>query len=133
MTMNPQHVGGNEEDWTHKMLWILSKITNFRSEAQRRYPETSVHAEQVRLHQRQQQWLGLKQFCDRWQNCIPPTMHALAYVPNIHDVFESSFPELWFIRELQSLQAVLSHSHGIAWAVHPLAGIQPQLRMTCRK
>lgn len=33
MTMNPQLRGGNEEDWTHKILWILSKVANFRSPA----------------------------------------------------------------------------------------------------
>lgn len=127
MTMNPQHVGGNEEDWTHKMLWILSKITNFRSEAQRRYQEVSVHAEQVRLHQRHQQWLGLKQFCDRWQNCVPPTMHALAYVPPYMTTSKSSFPELWFIKRTTIVARLFYHTAmALLASVHPLASIQPQ-------
>lgn len=127
MTMNPQHVGGNEDDWTHKILWILSKITNFRSSAQPRYQEPNVHAEQVRLHQRHQQWLGLKQFCDRWHQCIPPTMHALAYVPPYLTTSKSAFPEVWFIKRTTIVAALFYHTAmALLGAIHPLKDIQPQ-------
>ncbi|KIX04333.1 uncharacterized protein Z518_05201 [Rhinocladiella mackenziei CBS 650.93] len=127
MTMNPQHVGGNEEDWTHKMLWILSKITNFRSTAQPRFQDASVHAEQVRLHQRHQQWLGLKQFCDRWHRCVPPTMHAMAYVPTYMTSSKSAFPEVWLIKRTTIVARLFYHTAmALLGSVHPLAGIQPQ-------
>lgn len=127
MTMNPQHVGGNEDDWTHKILWILSKITNFRSSAQPRYQEPNVHAEQVRLHQRHQQWLGLKQFCDRWHQCVPPTMHALAYVPTYMTTSKSAFPEVWFIKRTTIVASLFYHTAmAVLGAVHPLKDIQSQ-------
>ena len=37
INMEPQLVGGNEEAWTHKILWLLSKITNYRAQGQRRF------------------------------------------------------------------------------------------------
>lgn len=127
MTMNPQHVGGDEEDWTHKMLWILSKITNFRSTAQSRFQDASVHAENVRLHHRHQQWLGLKQFCDRWHNCVPPTMHAMAYVPAYSSGSKSTFPEVWYIKRTTIVARLFYHTAmALLGMIHPLASIQPQ-------
>lgn len=127
MTMNPQPTGGNEDHWTHKILWILSKITNFRAEAQRRYQDVSVHAEQVRLHQRHQQWLGLKQFCDRWHRCVPPTMHALAHVPTYMTSSKSSFPEIWYIKRTTIVARLFYHTAmALLGSVHPLADMQPQ-------
>ncbi|EXJ84571.1 hypothetical protein A1O3_05241 [Capronia epimyces CBS 606.96] len=127
MTMNPQHVGGNEDQWTHKMLWILSKITNFRSTAQSRFQDASVHAEQVRLHQRHQQWLGLKQFCDRWHNCVPLTMHAMAYVPAYSTSSKSCFPEVWYIKRTTIVARLFYHTAmALLGMVHPLASVQPQ-------
>ncbi|EXJ55819.1 hypothetical protein A1O7_08749 [Cladophialophora yegresii CBS 114405] len=127
MNMEPQRIGGREEDWTHKMLWILSKITNFRSEAQRRYHDGSVHAEQMRLHQRHQQWLGLEQFCDRWNKCIPPTMQPLGQVPSYLTKSKSSFPELWLIKRTTIVARLFYHTAmALLGSVHPLASMQPQ-------
>lgn len=127
MTMNPQHMGGNEEDWTHKILWILSKITNFRSTAQPRFQESSLHAEQLRLHQRHQEWLGLKQFCNRWNQCVPPTMHAMAYVPTYLTSSKSTFPEVWFIKRSTIVARLFYHTAmALLGSLHPLASMQPQ-------
>ncbi|KIV93792.1 hypothetical protein PV10_04981 [Exophiala mesophila] len=128
MTMNPQMVGGNEDDWTHKILWILSKITNFRSTAQPRYPDgSSVHAEQLRLHQRHQVWMGLKQFCERWHRCIPPTMHALAYVPPYLNTSKSAFPEVWLLKRTTIVAQLFYHTAmALLGAVHPMSSGQPQ-------
>jgi len=126
MTMDPQPVGGNEEDWTHKMLWILSKITNFRSSVPR-YQEQTVHAEQVRLHQRHQQWLGLKQFCDKWNSCVPPTMHAMAYLPPYMTSSKSAFPEVWFIKRTTIVARLFYHTAmALLGAVHPMSPIDQQ-------
>lgn len=127
MAMNPQHAPGNEEAWTHKMLWILSKITNFRSSAQPRFQEASVHAEQTRLHQRHQQWLGLKQFCDRWNQCVPPTMHAMGYVPAYMTSSKSAFPEVWYIKRATIVARLFYHTAMVLLgSLHPLADMQPQ-------
>jgi hypothetical protein len=127
MDMNPQDVAGNEEDWTHKMLWILSKITNFRASGQTRYQDSSVHAEQVRLHNRHQQWLGLKQFCDRWQRCVPPTMHPMAYIPAYLTSSKSSFPEVWLVKRTTIVAKLFYHTAmALLGSIHPLSQMQPQ-------
>ena len=126
--MDPQHVGGQEEEWTHKMLWILSKITNFRAESQRRYHHGSAHAEQVRLRRRQSEWTFLKQFCDRWHKCVPPTMHAIGRVPAHMTRLRSAFPESWFIKRTTIIARLFYHTGmALLGSVHPLADIQPEI------
>lgn len=128
LNMEPQLVGGNEDDWTHKILWILSKITNFRAEAQRRYNDVSLHAEQMRLHQRQQHWTGLKQFADRWLKCIPPTMHAMGRVAAPMTRMRSAFPELWYIKRSTIVARLFYHTAmALLGTVHPLASMQPEI------
>ena len=109
MTMNPQHVGGNEEEWTHKILWILAKITNFRSTTPH-FQEQTIHAEQLRMHQRHQQWLGLKQFCDKWDKCVPPTMHPMAHVSTYNTSSKSAFPEVWYIKRSTIVARLFYHT-----------------------
>lgn len=128
MSMDAQHVGGNEEKWTHNILWILSKITNFRATAQRRYHDGSVHAEQMRLQQRHQHWMGLKQFCDRWQKCVPPTMHAVGRVAAPMTRLRSAFPELWFIKRTTIVARLFYHTAmALMGSIHPLASMQPEI------
>ena len=117
--MQPQ--AGNEEDWTHKMLWILAKVTNFRS-SMPRFQEQTLHAEQVRLNNRLQTWLGLKQFCDKWAKCVPPTMHAIAVVPSYLTRLTSAFPEVWFIKRTSIVGRLFWHTANVLLAtVHPMA------------
>ena len=126
MAMTPQHVGGSEEVWTHKILWILAKVTNFRSTAPR-FQEQSVHAEQMRVNQRYQQWLGLKQFCDKWLNCVPPTMHPIANVPIYMTGSKSAFPEVWYIKRTTVVARLFYHTAmALLGAVHPLAQMDKQ-------
>ena len=94
MTMLPDNAPGNEEVWTHKVLYIIAKVANFRSQIPR-FQEASAHAEQMRLNQRIQMWMHLKDLCDRWHDCIPDNMHPLAYVPPYETASKSSFPEVW--------------------------------------
>ncbi|ETN41841.1 uncharacterized protein HMPREF1541_03778 [Cyphellophora europaea CBS 101466] len=123
MTMNPQPMGGNEEDWTHKILWILAKVTNFRSTAPR-FQEQTVQAEQMRMNRRYQEWLGLKQFCDKWDRCVPPTMHAMANVPVYSTNSKSAFPGLWFIKRTTVVARLFYHTAmALLGAVHPLNNI----------
>jgi hypothetical protein len=122
MTMSPQHVGGNEAVWCHKILWILAKITNFRATAPRGVQDPSSPQEQVRIHQRHQQWLGLKQFCDKWMHCIPPTLHPIANVPVYKSRGKSSFPEVWYIKRTTVVARLFYHTAmALLGAVHPMA------------
>lgn len=123
MNMSPQHLGGNEEMWTHRVLWILAKITNFRSSVPR-FQEQTVHAEQMRLHSRHQQWLGLKQFCEKWNNCVPPTMHAMACIPTYLTASKSSFPEVWLIKRTTIVARLFYHT-----AMALLGDVNPMSQM----
>ena len=128
MTMNPQAVGGNgsEEEWTHKVLWILAKVTNFRSKAPR-FQEQTVQAEQMRMQQRYQEWLGLKQFCDRWERCVPITMQAMANLPSYGASSKSAFPEVWFIKRTTIVARLFYHTAmTLLGAVYPINNIDQQ-------
>lgn len=126
ISMEPQLVGGHEEDWAHKMLWILSKITNFRSEAQRRHHDANAHAEQMRLQQRQSYWRGLKHFADLWHKGIPPTMRPLAVLQPTKYT-RSAFPELWFIKRATIVANLFYHTAmALLASVNPLANLQPE-------
>ncbi|KAK5085779.1 hypothetical protein LTR05_005067 [Lithohypha guttulata] len=120
MTMNPQSQSGNEVEWTHKMLWILAKITNFRSSTPR-FQEQTMHAEQIRLQTRLQQWLGLKQFCDRWDKCAPPSMQPMAVVPPYLTSSKSAFPEVWHLKRTAIVGRLFWHTAQVLLAsTHPL-------------
>jgi hypothetical protein len=127
MAMNPQPVGGNEEDWTHKILWILAKVTNFRSTTPR-FQEQTVHAEQARMNRRMQEWMAMKQSCDRWDRCVPPTMHAMANVPVNMTSSKSSFPEVWFIKRATIVARLFYHTAmALLGAVHPMNNVDQQI------
>jgi len=127
MTMNPQPIGCNEEDWTHKMLWILAKVTNFRASAPQ-FQEQTVQAEQMRMHRRHQEWMGLKQFCDKWHNCVPQTMHPMAEVPIYATTSKSPFPEVWYIKRTTIVARLFYHTAmALLGMAHPLKQVDAQL------
>jgi hypothetical protein len=130
MTMNPQQFasqGNTEEDWCHKMLYILAKITNFRSSVPK-FQEQTAHAENIRLHTRHQQWLTLKQYCEKWDRCVPQTMNPMAYVPTYLTRSKSAFPEVWLIKRATIVARLFYHTAlALLGAVHPMAPLNPQV------
>ena len=127
MAMSPQSMGGNEEDWTHKILWILAKVTNLKSSTPR-FQEQTMHAEQMRINQRHQLWTDFKQFCDRWHACVPPTMHALAYVPTYTPGGKSVFPEVWYVKRTTVVARLFYHTAMVLLgSCHPMASMSQQV------
>jgi hypothetical protein len=127
MTMVPQQYGGNEEDWCHKMLYILAKITNFRASIPQ-FQEQTLHAEHVRLQNRSQIWTELRQTCDRWNECIPLTMHPMAYMPSYQTTSKSSFPEVWIIKRATIVARLFYHTAmALLGAMNPLASMDQNL------
>lgn len=125
MNMTPQLQPGNEEDWTHKILWILAKITNFRS-SMPRFQEQTAHAEQMRFQSRLQTWLALKEFTDHWDECVPPTMHPMGVVPSYLTNSHSSFPEVFYIKRTVIAARLFWHTAMILLAsIHPLTPHDP--------
>ena len=93
ITMVPENIPGNEEAWTHKILYVVAKVANFRAQTPR-FKEATAQAEQMRLNHRVQLWNHLKNLCDRWLECIPDSMHYMAFVPPGRSG-KSAFPEVW--------------------------------------
>jgi hypothetical protein len=128
MTMSPQQHGGNEETWTHKILYILAKVANFRASIPR-FQEQTPAAEQLRLSKRLQMWMDLKSWCDRWHACIPPTMHPMAYVPPFQASMKSSFPEVWLIKRPTIVARMFYHSAmALLGGTHPAVGMDQEYK-----
>jgi Fungal Zn(2)-Cys(6) binuclear cluster domain/Fungal specific transcription factor domain len=124
MNMSPQQHGGNEEAWTHKILYILAKVANFRASIPR-FREQTAAAEQIIQNKRLQMWVDLKNWCDRWHSCIPPTMHPMAYVPPFQASMKSSFPEVWLIKRPTIVARMFYHSAmALLGGIHPDVGLE---------
>lgn len=90
---------GTEEQWTHKILYVMAKITNFRATIPRfTDPNPTAHA--MRLQNRLEQWNNLRHLCDTWNKNIPRTMHPMAYLMPYQTSSKSSFPEVWCAKSL---------------------------------
>lgn len=127
MAMRPQSMMASEEQWTRKMCWILSKINNFRSKTKSSHHNTDLKTAEGFLQQRYQQWLGLRQFCARWDLCAPPTMHAMAYVPTHITTSDSHFPEVWYIKRTTTIARLLYHTAlALLGTLNPLTASQPE-------
>jgi hypothetical protein len=85
---------GQEELWTHRMLFIAAKIANFRASIPR-FQEPNQHDEQVRLENRYAEWERLKALCDSWNVSIPRTMQPMAIIHPHQTTSKSAFPEIW--------------------------------------
>lgn len=85
---------GREEVWTHRILYIVAKVENFRSSIPR-FSEPTPEAEQVRLQSRYLEWTKLKNWCDSWEANIPRTMRPIGYLYSYQTTSKSAFPEVW--------------------------------------
>ena len=127
MTMQPQQFGGNEEQWCHKILYILAKITNFRSSAPKFHQQQGQQAD-VKVYNRRQTWNLLKSYCDKWVSSIPPTMHPMAFVPQYLTRSKSSFPEVWLIKRATIVARLFYHTALVLLgAFHPMAAHDQQI------
>lgn len=89
-----EELPGKEELWCHRMIYISAKVANFRASIPR-FQEPSPHDEQTRLRNRYAEWERLKGLCDAWNQCIPRTMHPMAYLYPSQTTSKSTFPEVW--------------------------------------
>ncbi|KAL9625260.1 MAG: hypothetical protein Q9160_000662 [Pyrenula sp. 1 TL-2023] len=122
MTMDPERHSGHgiEEHWTHKMLYILARVANFRASIPK-FQEKSIQAEQLRLQHRVQMWNSLKGMLDRWHECVPPNMHPMAQIPPRRDSSTSLFPEIWIIKRTAKVALLFYHTAmALLGASHPM-------------
>ncbi|CAK3993052.1 Adhesion and hyphal regulator 1 [Lecanosticta acicola] len=110
---------GREEIWTHRMLFIIAKICNFRA-TMPRVPEPNERDEQVRKQQRHQEWSRLKSMCGAWNDGIPRTMHPMAYLYAHQTSSNSVFPEIWLVKRTTIVARLFYHTAMLLMAqIHP--------------
>lgn len=88
---------GREEVWTHRIVYIVAKVANFRASIPTK-PEASPRNERVRIQNRYAEWKQLKAWADAWNENIPRTMHPMAYLYPGQTLSGSAFPEVWLIK-----------------------------------
>ncbi|OAX83315.1 hypothetical protein ACJ72_02315 [Emergomyces africanus] len=93
MTASQNNITGNEELWTHRMVYICAKIANFRSTIPQ-FQDQDRNAQDMRLRQRVQEWNTYKGWCDEWATCVPRSMLPLGYLQPWQTNSKSSFPEV---------------------------------------
>jgi hypothetical protein len=87
-------LSGDEEHWTHRMLYICAKVGDFRSAISRiQGPERMPH--DMQIEQQFEEWNNLKNLCDEWARCVPRSMLPLGYLQPWQTNSKSSFPESW--------------------------------------
>lgn len=88
--------GREEEDWVHRMFYIVARIANFRANIPR-FQDPSPHDEQVRLESRFAEWQQLKALCDSWNYNCPRNMQPFGHAPPTQgSSTKSRFPNVWY-------------------------------------
>ncbi|KAF2396662.1 hypothetical protein EJ06DRAFT_228908 [Trichodelitschia bisporula] len=117
----PETEVGKEELWTHRILYIMAKITNFRASAPKE-PEPTTRDQQMHMRNRYGEWQHLKRLADSWNDNIPRTMHPLAYLHPWQTITQSAFPEVWLIKRSSIVARLFYHTAMVLLAQNnPLA------------
>ncbi|PWY84843.1 hypothetical protein BO70DRAFT_334780 [Aspergillus heteromorphus CBS 117.55] len=101
-------VAGNEEAWTHRMVFICAKIANFRSLGQP--PSLESSATDMRISQRYQEWCTYNDWCDQWARAVPRSMMPLGYLHSWQTNSKSVFPQIWLIKRSTIVAQLLYHT-----------------------
>jgi hypothetical protein len=87
---------GDEEIWTHRMVYICAKIANFRATIPQ-FQGLDRNAHEMRMNQRCHEWETYKRWCEEWAKHVPRSMMPLGYLQPWQTNSESSFPEVWSV------------------------------------
>ncbi|KAF2645370.1 hypothetical protein P280DRAFT_118176 [Massarina eburnea CBS 473.64] len=118
MDMSPEQESGREEAWTHRILYIAAKTCNFRAAVSH-----NQNNHQITQHQRLAEWESLKGLADHWNECIPRTMHPVAYLHPGQTISGSAFPEVWLIKRTSIVARLFYHTCMCLLAqIHPVNG-----------
>ncbi|KAF2764894.1 hypothetical protein EJ03DRAFT_281145 [Teratosphaeria nubilosa] len=113
---------GREELWTHRMLYLVAKVCNFRATIPRQ-PESNPRDQEARTQQRYEEWSRLKGMIDAWNEGIPRTMHPMAFVYPQHSGSKSCFPEVWLVKRSTIVARLFYHTAYLLMAqIHPYYG-----------
>lgn len=100
---------GREEVWTHRVVYITAKISDFRATIPR-VQDASPHTEHMQRQKRLEEWSHLKDMADAWNNSIPRTMHPMAYLYPYQTISNSTFPEVWLIKRATIVARLFYHT-----------------------
>ncbi|KAI0587545.1 C6 zinc finger domain containing protein [Pyrenophora tritici-repentis] len=118
MDFTPETESGKEEVWTHRILYVVARICNFRASI----PRNQDIARQT-LQERHNEWLRLKDMADRWNDNIPRTMHPMAYLYPGQTISGSAFPEVWLIKRASIIARLFYHTSMVLLAqINPIQG-----------
>ncbi|KAJ9304985.1 transcriptional regulator family: Fungal Specific TF [Paecilomyces variotii] len=129
MSLVPGGITGDEELWTHRIVYICAKIANFRSSVpQFQGPDRVAH--DIRISQRCQEWNTYKSWCDEWAKNVPRSMMPLGYLQPWQTNSKSSFPEVWLIKRSAVVARLFYHTACTLLAkVHPTESeFSPEMR-----
>lgn len=101
---------GREEVWTHRIMYIVAKVCNFRATIPRDQNNAAAQNEDMRLPNRYRQWQHLKSMADNWNECIPRTMHPMAFLWPGQTLSGSAFPEVWLIKRTSIVARLFYHT-----------------------
>lgn len=122
MSLAPNQPDLLDEDWTHKMLWIVAKIANFRATAPRfSSPNPRPQFDRKRLEDRLTEWNRLKEMCAKWNESVPRTMQPLAMLLPSQTSSRSSFPEVWLLKRSNIVGRLFYHTaFCLLSRIHPM-------------
>ncbi|KIW01853.1 uncharacterized protein PV09_06702 [Verruconis gallopava] len=94
----------SDEVWTQRILYIMSKIVNFRA---RSSAEGDLPLER---QTRMGEWQHLKSQLDTWNRLAPRTMHPMGCVDAFKTTIGSVYPEVWLIKRTAIMARLLYHT-----------------------
>jgi hypothetical protein len=119
MDLRREDRNGREELWTHRMLYLVGKVCNFRATIPRQ-PEADPRDQHARTQQRFNEWEKLKGLIDAWNDSIPRTMHPMAYLYPHQTPSKSLFPEVWLVKRTTIVARLFYHTAQLLMAqIHP--------------
>ncbi|KAE9963843.1 hypothetical protein BLS_008862 [Venturia inaequalis] len=106
----PENGQGKEEIWCHRMVNILARVANFRSQIPLLGATNSPRSEHIQRQTRFNEWQQLKNLADSWNRHVPRTMHPLGYLESFQTTSRSCFPEVWLIKRTSMYARLLYHT-----------------------
>ncbi|KAI7007961.1 hypothetical protein KC362_g17747 [Hortaea werneckii] len=108
-----------EEVWTHRMLYLVAKVCNFRATIPRQHEPDPDH-QQLRTQERYEEWARIKGWVDAWNQGVPRTMQPLAFIWPHQTSSKSAFPEVWLVKRTTIVARLFYHTAQLLLAqVHP--------------
>ncbi|KAH7171442.1 hypothetical protein EDB81DRAFT_837902 [Dactylonectria macrodidyma] len=104
-----QMVMESDEVFVHRILFVITKIVNFRATATN-FDTAPPHDDQIWHRERLSQWQELKRLCDRWNIRSPRTMRPYGYMKPSKSRGDSAFPCIWMIKRAATLGRLFYHT-----------------------